>query len=36
MMRAKDLGAKENGVKTCAAQNYSFTHPKTTLRRKHF
>jgi hypothetical protein len=36
MMRTKDLGARKNGVRACAAQDYSLTHPRIIVRRRNF
>ncbi len=36
MMKTKDMGARENGVRACVVQDYSPTHPRITLRRRHF
>jgi len=36
MMKTKDMGARENGVRACVVQDYSPTHPRITLQRRHF
>jgi hypothetical protein len=36
MVRVKDVGAKENGVRAHATQNYFLTCPRITLWRRHF
>ncbi len=30
------MGARENGVRACVVQDYSPTHPRITLQRRHF
>jgi hypothetical protein len=36
MVRAKDVGARENGVRMHVAQNYFLTCLRITLRRRYF